>query len=230
MDLGLGRAPGAGPELQRALRKNLAQASEYFPNDVVELRALLTGDVDLPIKATPGLGADVQMWMLGSSLFGAQLAAKLGMPYAFAAHFAPDHLDEALEVYRRQFQPSQHWPEPYVMVAMNVFAAESREEAEWIASSQQQAFVQLRTGKPGKLPPPVKDYTQSLPAPSRAMLAHVGQAGAVGTPGEVREAIESFIARTGADEILLCGSTFDPQARLNTLDLTLEALRAPVTA
>ena len=230
VDLGLGRAPGAGPELQRALRKNLAQASEYFPNDVVELRALLTGDVDLPIKATPGLGADVQMWMLGSSLFGAQLAAKLGMPYAFAAHFAPDHLDEALEVYRRQFQPSPNWPEPYVMVAMNVFAAESREEAEWIASSQQQAFVQLRTGKPGKLPPPIKDYTQSLPAPSRAMLAHVGQAGAVGTPGEVREAIESFIARTRADEILLCGSTYDPQARLNTLDLTLEALRAPVTA
>ncbi|MEM6585064.1 MAG: LLM class flavin-dependent oxidoreductase, partial [Pseudomonadota bacterium] len=152
VDLGLGRAPGAGPELQRALRKNLAQASEYFPNDVVELRALLTGDVDLPIKATPGLGARVQMWMLGSSLFGAQLAAKLGLPYAFAAHFAPDHLDEALQVYRRQFQPSEDWPEPYVMVAMNVFAAETREEADLIASSQQQAFVQLRSGKPGKLP------------------------------------------------------------------------------
>ncbi len=165
VDLGLGRAPGAGPELQRALRKNLAQASEYFPNDVVELRALLTGDVDLAIKATPGLGANVQLWMLGSSLFGAQLAAKLGLPYAFAAHFAPDHLDEALEVYRRQFQPSEAFAEPYVMVAMNVFAAESREEAELIASSQQQAFVQLRTGKPGKLPAPIPDYTQTLPAP-----------------------------------------------------------------
>ena len=230
VDLGLGRAPGAGPELQRALRKNLAQASEYFPNDVVELRALLKGDVDLPIKATPGLGANVQMWMLGSSLFGAQLAAKLGMPYAFAAHFAPDHLDEALQVYRRQYQPSHDWPEPYVMVAMNVFAAETTQEAELIASSQQQAFVQLRTGKPGKLPPPIANYAETLPAPSRAMLAHVGQAGAVGSPREVAEKVDAFIARTKADEILLCGSTFDPDARLKTLELTLDAMSAQVTA
>jgi len=229
VDLGLGRAPGAGPELQRALRKNLAQASEYFPNDVVELRALLTGDVDLPITATPGLGANVQMCMLGSSLFGAQLAAKLGMPYAFAAHFAPDHLDEALQVYRRQYQPSEAFPEPYVMVAMNVFAAETTKEAELIASSQQQAFVQLRMGKPGRLPPPIANYTETLPAPSRAMLAHVGQAGAVGTPQEVREKMGAFITRTGADEILLCGSTFDPEARLKTLDLTLDAMRVPVS-
>ncbi|MEO0419321.1 MAG: LLM class flavin-dependent oxidoreductase [Pseudomonadota bacterium] len=229
VDLGLGRAPGAGPELQRALRKNLAQASEYFPNDVVELRALLTGDVDLPITATPGLGANVQMWMLGSSLFGAQLAAKLGLPYAFAAHFAPDHLDEALQVYRRQYQPSEAFPEPYVMVAMNVFAAETTQEAELIASSQQQAFVQLRMGKPGRLPPPIANYTETLPAPSRAMLAHVGQAGAVGSPQEVREKIDAFVARTDADEILLCGSTFDPEARLKTLDLTLDAMRVPVS-
>ena len=230
VDLGLGRAPGAGPELQRALRKNLAQASEYFPNDVVELRALLTGDVELPVKATPGLGANVQMWMLGSSLFGAQLAAQLGLPYAFAAHFAPDHLDEALHVYRRQFQPSAALAEPYVMVAMNVFAAETSEEAELIASSQQQAFVQLRTGTPGKLPPPIANYTQSLPATSRAMLAHVGQAGAVGSPRDVRDTIDAFVARTGADEILLCGSTYDPKARLNSLELTLEAMAEPLTA
>jgi len=229
VDLGLGRAPGAGPELQRALRKNLGQASEYFPNDVVELRALLTGDVDLPITATPGLGANVQMWMLGSSLFGAQLAAKLGLPYAFAAHFAPDHLDEALQVYRRQFQPSEALADPYVMVAMNVFAADTTEEAERIASSQQQAFVQLRTGKPGKLSPPIAGYLETLPAPARAMLAHVGQAGAVGRPDEVREKIDAFIARTAADEILLCGSTFDPEARLKTLELTLDAMSAQVT-
>lgn len=224
VDLGLGRAPGAGPELQRALRKNLAQASEYFPNDVAELRALLTGDVDLPIKATPGLGASVQMWMLGSSLFGAQLAAQLGLPYAFAAHFAPDHLDQALTVYRRQFQPSKALAKPYVMVAMNVFAAPTAEEAELIASSQQQAFVQLRQGKPGRLLPPVAGYLDTLPAPARAMLAHAGQASAVGTAREVRSHIEAFVARTGADEILLCGSTYDPQARLCTLELTLDAM------
>ncbi len=129
IDLGLGRAPGAGPELQRALRKNLHQAAEYFPNDVVELRALLTGDVDLPISATPGLGAKVELWMLGSSLFGASLAAKLGLPYAFAAHFAPDHLDAALAVYRRDFEPCEALARPHVMVAMHVFAADSEAEA-----------------------------------------------------------------------------------------------------
>ncbi|MEM1196996.1 MAG: LLM class flavin-dependent oxidoreductase [Pseudomonadota bacterium] len=230
VDLGLGRAPGAGPELQRALRKNLAQASEYFPQDVMELRALLTGDVELPVTATPGLGARVALWMLGSSLFGAQLAAKLGLPYAFAAHFAPDHLDEALEVYRRQFQPSEALSEPYVMVAMNVFAAPTRQEAEWIASSQQQAFVSLRTGNPGRLMPPIENYVESLPAPARAMLAHVSQAGAVGTPQDVRAHIDAFVKRTNADEILLCGSTYDPQARLKSLELTVQAMQTELTA
>ncbi|MEM7779614.1 MAG: LLM class flavin-dependent oxidoreductase [Pseudomonadota bacterium] len=223
VDLGLGRAPGAGPELQRALRKNLQQASEYFPQDVVELRALLTGEVELAVKATPGLGARPELWMLGSSLFGAQLAAKLGMPYAFAAHFAPDHLDAALELYRRDFEPSETLAEPYVMVAMNVFAADTQREAQVLASSQQQAFVALRSGNPGRLKPPVEDYLDMLPAPHRAMLEHIGQAGAVGTPESVRETIAAFIARTQADEIILCGSTFDPTERERSLELTVEA-------
>ena len=229
VDLGLGRAPGAGPELQRALRKDLHQASEYFPQDVVELRALLTGDVDLPVKATPGLGSDIEMWMLGSSLFGAQLAAKLGMPYAFAAHFAPDHLDSALEIYRRDFRPSAALAKPHVMVAMNVFAAETEAEARLLASSQQQSFVRLRTGTPGKLPPPIADYTDTLPAPSRAMLEHVGQASAVGTPQMVRTQIDQFVRRTRADEIILCGATYDPQARIRSLELTIEACEAALT-
>ncbi|MEP3422439.1 MAG: LLM class flavin-dependent oxidoreductase [Erythrobacter sp.] len=223
IDLGLGRAPGAGPELQRALRKNLNQASEFFPQDVVELRALLTGDVDLPVTATPGLGANVELWMLGSSLFGAQLAAKLGMPYAFAAHFAPDHLDAALTVYRRDFQPSSALEKPYVMVAMNVFAADTDEAAQTLASSQQQSFVALRTGNPGKLPAPIADYTASLPAPARAMLDHLGQAAAVGTPQKVRDQVDAFVQRTAADEIILCGSTFDPDARLRSLEMTVDA-------
>ena len=230
VDLGLGRAPGAGPELQRALRKNLHAASEYFPQDVVELRALLTGDHDLPIAATPGLGAQVEMWMLGSSLFGAQLAARLGMPYAFAAHFAPDHLDAALEVYRRDFQPSEALGRPHVMVAMNVFAADTDAAARTLASSQQQAFVALRTGTPGKLKPPVENYLESLPAPSRAMLEHVGQASATGAPETVREAIAAFVRRTRADEILLCGSTYDPDARIRSLELTMEVVGAPIAA
>jgi luciferase family oxidoreductase group 1 len=230
VDLGLGRAPGAGPELQRALRKNLHQAAEYFPQDVVELRALLTGEVDLPIKATPGLGANVELWMLGSSLFGASLAAKLGLPYAFAAHFAPDHLDAALTLYRRDFQPSEAFAKPHVMVAMNVFAADTTEEAELLASSQQQSFVALRSGTPGKLPPPIAGYRQTLPAPAQAMLAHLGQAAAAGTADQVRTQINAFIDRTQADEIMLCGATYDPQARIRSLELTLAAMAMPVTA
>ncbi|KEO88876.1 alkane 1-monooxygenase [Erythrobacter longus] len=226
IDLGLGRAPGAGPELQRALRKDLHKASEYFPQDVLELRALLTGDVELPITATPGLGSNVEFWMLGSSLFGAQLAAKLGMPYAFAAHFAPDHLDSALEVYRRDFQPSEALEKPHVMVAMNVFAADTEEEARLIASSQQQSFVALRSGTPGKLPPPIADYTSTLPAPARAMLDHLSQAAAMGTRAKVRADIEAFVERTRADEIILCGATYDPSARLRSLELTVEACQS----
>jgi len=226
VDLGLGRAPGAGPDLQRALRKDLNQAAEYFPQDVLELRALMTGDIDLPIKATPGLGAKVEFWMLGSSLFGAQLAAKLGMPYAFAAHFAPDHLDSALEVYRRDFQPSEALQEPHVMVAMNVFAADTDDEARLLASSQQQSFVALRSGTPGKLPPPIEGYLETLPTPERAMLDHLSQAAAVGTPAKVRADIESFVKRTCADEIILCGATYDPEARLRSLELTVETCQS----
>lgn len=224
IDLGLGRAPGAGPELQRALRKNLHAASEYFPNDVVELRALLTGDIDLPIKATPGHGSNIELWMLGSSLFGAQLAAKLGLPYAFASHFAPDHLDEALAIYRRDFEPSEALDKPHVMAAMQVLCAPTDEEAQYLASSQAQAFVRLRTGSPGKLPPPVEGYRDGLPAQAQAMLAHMEQAAAVGSPATVRNRIAAFARRTQADEIIVAGSTYDPDARCRSLDLTMEAL------
>ena len=225
IDLGLGRAPGAGPELQRALRKNLHQAAEMFPHDVMELRALITGDVELPIYATPGRGAQIEFWMLGSSLFGAQLAAQWGMPYAFAAHFAPDHLDAALALYRRDFQPSEQFAQPRVMVAMNVFAADTEDEAQLLASSQQQSFVRLRSGNPGKLPPPIADYSSTLPAPAQAMLAHLGQAAAVGNPAAVKQQIAAFIERTQADEIIVCGATYDPQARIRSLELTMDAVR-----
>jgi len=224
VDLGLGRAPGAGPELQRALRKNLNQAAEYFPQDVVELRALLTGEPALQIRATPGHGANVEMWMLGSSLFGAQLAAQLGMPYAFASHFAPDHLDAALALYRQRFQPSPWLEHPHAMAAMTVFAAETDAEAELLASSQQQSFVALRTGNPGKLPPPVPNYRETLPAAAQSLLAHIGQASAIGSAATVREAIGRFVERTQADEIIVSGATYDPQARVASLALTAEAI------
>jgi luciferase family oxidoreductase group 1 len=224
IDLGLGRAPGAAPILGQALRKNLHQAAEYFPQDVVELRALLTGDVDLPITATPGLGAKVEMWMLGSSLFGARLAAQLGMRYAFASHFAPDHLDAALAAYRREFRPSPYLDKPHAMAAMTVIAAETDEEAELLASSQDQSFVRLRSGDPGKLPPPVPGYRDALPENARAMLEHLGQARAVGSPETVRESIGRFVERTRADELIVSGATFDPAARRRSLELTMTAL------
>ena len=225
VDLGLGRAPGAGPELQRALRKDLHRAAELFPHDVAELRAMLAGDPELPVRPTPGFGADVEMWMLGSSLFGAQLAARLGLPYAFASHFAPTHLDAALELYRHDFQPSDALGRPYVMAAMTVFVAESEDEARLIASSQEQSFVRLRTGSPGTLPPPVPGYRDTLPPQARAILDHIGEASAIGTPGQVREKIDAFVARTGADEIMLSGATFDPVARERSLELLAEAMR-----
>ena len=224
VDLGLGRAPGAGPELQRALRKDLHRAAEQFPHDVVELRALLTGEPELAIRATPGHGANVEMWMLGSSLFGAQLAARLGLPYAFAAHFAPDHLDGALALYRREFEPSAALAKPHVMVAMSVICAPTDAEAELLASSQAQSFVRLRTGQPGKLPPPIAGYRDSLPPQAQAMLTHLGQASAIGAPATVRDAVARFVERTGADEIIVSGSTYDPDARIRSLELTVQAL------
>ncbi|MCA0910036.1 LLM class flavin-dependent oxidoreductase [Qipengyuania gaetbuli] len=222
IDLGLGRAPGAGPELQRALRKDLHRAAEMFPQDVVELQAFMAGNTT--IHPTPGIGARPEFWMLGSSLFGAQLAARLGMPYAFASHFAPDHLDAALEIYRRDFQPSEACAQPHVMAAMNLFCAETEEEAETLATSQLQAFVALRTGQPSKLKPPVKGYRAQLPPTAQAMLAHIGQASAIGTPDQCAASIAAFVKRTGADEIIFAGPTFDPAERIASLERALAAL------
>ena len=225
VDLGLGRAPGADQRIGRALRRDLMQASEYFPQDVVELRALLDGDPELPLRATPGHGANVQMWMLGSSLFGAQLAALLGLPYAFASHFAPAQLDEALALYRENFRPSGALDRPYVMAAMTVVCADSDADATYLASSMDQSFVALRSGSPGKLPPPVKDYRESLPGDARMMLEHTRSASAVGNPETVRERIAAFAARTQADELIVSGGIFDPEQRLRSLTMTMDAVR-----
>ena len=224
IDLGLGRAPGADQRIAQALRRDLGRASEHFPQDVVELRALFTGDPAMGITATPGLGARIQMWMLGSSLFGAQLAAMLSLPYAFASHFAPDHLEAALSEYRRRFVPSPALEHPHVMAAMTVIAADSDAEAVLLASSLDQSFVALRGGNPGKLKPPVSGYRESLPPSAQAMLSHIRQASAVGSPATVRSAIARFVERTDADEIIVAGATFDPAARLQSLELTQAAL------
>ena len=225
VDLGLGRAPGAAQILGQALRRNLQQAAQYFPEDVLELRALLTGDVDLPIVATPGRGAQVELWMLGSSLFGANLAAQLGMPYAFASHFAPDMLDEALALYRREFKPSAALAAPYAMAGMTIVTAETDEEAQYLASSQEQSFVRLRMGDPGRLPPPVRGYRENLPPGADAILDRLEPAKAVGSRATVRDKVGRFLERTQADEIIVSSAIYDPDAPCRSLALTMEALR-----
>lgn len=223
VDLGLGRAPGADGRIANALRKDLMAAAERFPQDVVELRALFAADPRLALQATPGAGANVEMWILGSSLFGAQLAAMLGLPYAFASHFAPDHLDAALTLYRDRFQPSETLDKPHTMAAINVFAADTDEEGALLASSMEQSFAALRAGTPGHLQPPVANYRDTLPSAARAMLEHMRQVSAVGSPATVREKLAAFQERTRADEIIVSGPTFDRAARLRSLELTMEA-------
>ena len=226
IDLGLGRAPGSDGVVARALRRNLASDERQFPQDVVELQAFLAGDERLGIRAVPGEGTHIPLWILGSSTFGAQLAAMLGLPYAFASHFAPDALDEALEIYRRQFKPSAQLSEPYAAAAFNVFAADTREEAELLATSQQQAFVALRTGNPGKMKPPLAGYRDSLPPNAQATLDHVLQCSAVGTVEDVAAGLKAFVARTGVDEVVIASSMYDHNARKHSLALAMEAAKS----
>ena len=213
VDLGLGRAPGSDQRTAQALRRNLNSDANEFPRDVLELQAFLAGDDRLGIQATPGQGTNVPLYILGSSLFGAQLAAALGLPYAFASHFAPQMLDEALTIYRRDFKPSDQLAEPYVLCGFNIFAADSDEEAEYLSSSMMQSFVALRTGNPGKMPPPVEGYRESLPPQAQSMLEHILQGSAVGSPDTVKQGVDRFIDRTGADELIISGSIFDQAAR-----------------
>jgi luciferase family oxidoreductase group 1 len=219
IDLGLGRAPGTDQAAARALRRNLASDANHFPQDVVELMEYFSPPEARPVRAVPGEGLDVTIWILGSSLFGAQLAATLGLPYAFASHFAPDLLEEAVHVYRAAFRPSARLAEPYVMLGLNVFAADTDAEAALLASSMEQAFVALRTGRPGKLKPPLPGYRDTLPPPYRAMIDDVLSCSAVGSPERVREQVEAFAARTGADELMVTSQIHDQRARLRAFEI-----------
>ncbi len=225
VDLGLGRAPGADSRIAQALRKDLMRAAETFPNDVVELQARFSGYPPLAIAAGPALGAEVEMWILGSSLYGAQLAAHLGLPYAFASHFAPALLDQALQVYRENFQPSEALGKPHVMTAMSVIAAESDEEAALLATSMEQSFVAFRSGGSGRLKPPLPGYRATMPPEAVAMMESMRAVSAVGGPATVRAAILRFVERTGTDELIIAGSIFDLAARQQSLRIAMECLR-----
>jgi luciferase family oxidoreductase group 1 len=223
IDLGLGRAPGSDQATSRALRRDLASHPDQFPQDVVELLDFMSDEPRQAVRAVPGRGAKVPVWILGSSLFGARLAAMLGLPYAFASHFAPAQLMQAIELYRAEFQPSAQLAQPYVMLGFNVFAAPSDEEAQVLATSMQQAFVNLRTGRPSKLQPPVAGYLDSLPASVRAMLDEVLACTAIGSPATVRAALRAFVERTGADELMIASQIYDHDARMRSYEIAAQA-------
>jgi luciferase family oxidoreductase group 1 len=221
IDLGLGRAPGSDQTTARALRRNLATDPEQFPHDVLELQRYFGPAVaDQQVMAVPGVGSNVPLWILGSSLFGAQVAAALGLPFAFASHFAPAMMMEALDIYRARFRPSAQLNEPYVMLGFNVFAADTDAAAHMLATSMQQAFVNLRTGRPGQLPPPVEDYLSRLPPAARAMLDEVLSCSAIGSPATVREMTAAFVARTRPQELMITSQIFDHAARLHSYRIT----------
>ena len=223
IDLGLGRAPGSDQLTARALRRTLAGDVDEFPQDVLELMAYFRPEPGQRVRAIPGAGLEVPIWILGSSLYGAQLAAALGLPFAFASHFAPDQMMTALQLYRSQFRPSEHAAKPYAMLGLNVFAAADDAEASRLFTSLQQAFVNLRRGRPGPLPPPVDDIEARLSPLERSMVAQSLSCAVVGSPETVRRGLAAFIARTGADEIMITAQIFDHAARLRSFEIAAAA-------
>ena len=228
IDLGLGRAPGSDQATARALRRNLDTDPDAFPRDVLELIAYFEGRT--PVRAVPGEGHEVPIWVLGSSLFGAQLAAMLGLPYAFASHFAPAQMMDAIAVYRAQFKPSRFLQRPHVMLGYNVFAADTDDEAHYLASSWQQSFVNLRSGHPGRLPPPIEGYVESLAPQGRKLLEQVLSCSAIGAPGKVADRIKAFVEQTGADELILTSNMHDHAARLRSIEIAAGLIESPAGA
>jgi len=229
IDLGLGRAPGTDQLTVLALRRDPISA-DTFPQEVVELQRFLADPVPgQAVRATPGAGSRVPLWILGSSLFGAQLAAALGLPYAFASHFAPDALLPALEVYRATFQPSEQLQEPYAMVGANAIAAEDDETARRLFTSTQQSFANIVRGRRGKLPPPIDDIESYWTPLENARASAMLRRSFVGSPETVRDGLEAFVEETAANELIVAAAIYDHAARLRSYDL-LGQLRADVPA
>jgi luciferase family oxidoreductase group 1 len=223
IDLGLGRAPGTDQATAKALRRYFASA-EAFPRDVIELLGYFAPAVaGQTVRAVPGAGVEVPVWLLGSSLFSATLAARLGLPFAFASHFAPDAMDDALSIYRREFTPSADWPKPYVMLALNVVAAADDALARHLFTTQQQAFVTLRRGQPGLVPPPIDDIEAFWTPIEKRGVEHALACAAVGSPETVRRGIAAFVAQHRPDELMLTANIFDHAARLESFALAAAA-------
>lgn len=226
IDLGLGRAPGTDQRTLRALRRD-PSASDHFPQDVLELQTLLGPlDAGRVIQAVPGTNTNVPLWILGSSLFGAQLAAMLGLPYAFASHFAPDALMQALDVYRARFEPSGQLAKPHAMVGVNVIAAETDGEARRLFTSAQQAFTNIFRGTRGQLPPPIDDIETYWSGHEKLQAAGMLACSVVGSPETVRQGLAAIAARTGADELMVAAAIYDHRARLRSYEILADLMKA----
>ena len=224
IDLGLGRAPGTDQRTVRALRRSV-ESAERFPQDVMELQSYFEPvETGQTLQAVPGAGLRVPLWILGSSLFGAQFAASMGLPYAFASHFAPAALLPALQIYRRDFQASSQLQRPYAAAGINVFVADSDSEAQRLYTSAQQQFTTLIRGSPGRLPPPVDDIESFWSPAEKAHVSSMLEYSFVGSPATVRDALLRFIDRTGVDEVIVASAIYDHAARLHSYDLLAESL------
>jgi luciferase family oxidoreductase group 1 len=223
IDLGLGRAPGTDPLTMRALRRDRVETEADFPRDVAELQQLLgPPQPGQRLIAMPGAGTNVPIWLLGSSLFSAQLAAQRGLPFAFASHFAPRLLLQALDVYRSSFRPSTQLAKPYVIIGVPLIAAPSDEEAEYLASSTYQRVLGIITGRRGQLPPPVHHFMQQLHPQERAGIADFLAAAVIGSPQTVREGLDTLLEATDADEIMMVSDVYEPELRLRSLSIAAE--------
>ncbi|OYU46177.1 MAG: LLM class flavin-dependent oxidoreductase [Burkholderiales bacterium PBB4] len=224
IDLGLGRAPGTDSLTMRALRRDLVETEADFPRDVAELQRLLSpAQPGQALIANPGAGTQVPIWLLGSSLFSAQLAADMGLPFAFASHFAPRMLLDALAIYRSRFRPSAQLRQPYVAIGVPVVAAPTDAEAEFLASSTHQRVLGILRGERRKMPPPVAGFLQQLPPRERAAIDDFLAAAVIGGPDTVRQGLRNLAEATRADEFIVVCDVFDPALRLRSLDLLLEA-------
>jgi luciferase family oxidoreductase group 1 len=224
IDLGLGRAPGTDPVAARALRRTMNSNPEEFPRDVVEVMAFFReAQAGQPVRAVPGAGLGVPLWILGSSTFGAHVAAALGLPFAFASHFAPAQLTEALTIYRRQFEPSEQLARPYVMLGVNIVAADSDADARFLASSGRQSFASLRQGHPIELPPPSKEWERDPAADVE--LAVVSRVSFVGAADTIRRPLHDFVEATGADELIVVSHIYDHRARLRSYEIAADIAR-----
>ena len=224
IDLGLGRAPGTDPTTMRALRRSRVETADDFPQDVAELQRLLApAEPGQRLIAMPGAGTNVPIWLLGSSLFSAQLAAERGLPYAFASHFAPRMLHQAIDLYRNLYRPSASWPKPYVVIGVPLIAAPTDAEAEFLASSTYQRVLSILTGDRSRLLPPIENFAACLQPQERAAIGDFLAAAVIGGPDTVRAGLAHLHKATGADELMLVSDVYDPALRLRSLDIAAQA-------